>query len=106
MLKGFKNLLYSIPGPLTEVSLPIDTLTKKLKGFAFVTYMIPEHAVKAFSELDGIIFQVGVSLTLCMLGNFSCFCCRLLTFFRNFTFSMNSFRNTISVSNGLDPHQD
>ena len=67
-------LLYSIPGPLTEVSLPIDTLTKKLKGFAFVTYMIPEHAVKAFSELDGIIFQVGVSLMLCLLGNFSCFC--------------------------------
>ena len=59
-------LLYSIPGPLTEVSLPIDSLTKKLKGFAFVTYMIPEHAVKAFSELDGIIFQVGASLTLCM----------------------------------------
>ena len=23
-------------------------------------------------------------LTLCMLGNFSCFCCRLLTFFKNF----------------------
>ena len=26
-------------------------------------------------------FQVG--LTHCMLGNFSCFCCRLLTFFQN-----------------------
>ena len=78
--------MYSIPGPLTEVSLPIDTLTKKMKGFAFVTYMIPEHAVKAFSELDGIIFQVCASLTLCMLGNFSGFCYQLLTFFRNLLF--------------------
>ena len=61
-------LLYSFTGPLTEVSLPIDTLTKKLKGFAFVTYMIPEHAVKAFSELDGIIFQVGASFNALHVG--------------------------------------
>ena len=40
-------------------------------------------------------------LTLCMLGNFSCFCCHLLTFFFKLTFSKNSFMNT--VSNGLDP---
>ena len=46
------------------------------------------------------------SLTLCMLGNFSCFCCRLLTFFSKLTFSKNFFRNTIRVSNGLDPDQD
>ena len=26
--------------------------------------------------------MVGASLTLCMLGNFSCFYCRLLTFFK------------------------
>ena len=43
-------------------------------------------------------------LTLCMLDNFSCFNCRLLTFSKNF-FSKNHFRNTISV-NGLDPDQD
>ena len=36
-----------------------------------------------------------------MLGNFSCFCCRLPIFF-----SKNSFRNTIRVSNSLDPDQD
>ena len=46
-------------GPLTEVHLPVDTLTKKTKGFAFITYMIPEHAVKAFSELDGTSFMVN-----------------------------------------------
>ena len=47
------------PGPLTEVNLPIDTLTKKIKGFAFITYMMPEHAVKAYTELDGTSFQVN-----------------------------------------------
>ena len=38
-----------------------------------------------------------------MLGNFSCFYCRLPT-----SFSNNSFRNgyTIRVLNGLDPDQD
>ena len=41
----------------------------------------------------------------CMLGNFSFFCCRLLTFYK-LTFSKNSFRNTIRVSNRLDPDQD
>ena len=45
------------------------------------------------------------NLILCMLGNFSCFCCRLLTFFK-ISFSKNSFRNTIRVSKGSDPNQD
>ncbi|XP_052219695.1 probable RNA-binding protein 19 isoform X2 [Dreissena polymorpha] len=44
-------------GPLTEVNLPVDSLTKKIKGFAFVTYMMPEHAVKAYTQLDGKVFQ-------------------------------------------------
>ena len=43
--------------------------------------------------------------TLCMLDNFSCFCCPLLTFFK-IIFSKNSLRNTIRVSNGFDPDQD
>ena len=46
----------------------------------------------------------------CMLGNFSCFfcCCLLLSadFFSKLTFSKNSFRNPIRVSNGLDQDQD
>lgn len=37
---------------------PIDNLTKKPKGFAFITYMIPENAVTALAQLDGHIFQV------------------------------------------------
>lgn len=46
------------PGPLAEVHFPIDNLTKKPKGFSFVTYMIPENAVVALAQLDGHIFQV------------------------------------------------
>ena len=44
--------------------------------------------------------------TLCMLGNFSGFCCRLLTFFKIIFFKRTSFRNTIRVTNSLDPDQD
>ena len=40
-------------------------------------------------------------LTLSMLGNFHAFCFRL-----QLTFSKNSFKNTIRVSNRLDPDQD
>ena len=36
-----------------------------------------------------------------MLSTFSCFCCRLLTFFLNYYFI-----DTIRVSNGLEPDQD
>uniref|UniRef100_A0A8D0H2K3 RNA binding motif protein 19 n=1 Tax=Sphenodon punctatus TaxID=8508 RepID=A0A8D0H2K3_SPHPU len=49
--------LFSKYGPLSEIHFPIDSLTKKPKGFAFITYMIPEHAVKAFAEVDGQVFQ-------------------------------------------------
>lgn len=44
-------------GPLSEFHFPIDSLTKRPKGFAFVTYMIPENAISALSQLDGHIFQ-------------------------------------------------
>lgn len=44
-------------GVLTELHLPIDATTKKIKGFAFVTFMFPEHAVQAFNNLDKTDFQ-------------------------------------------------
>ncbi|KAF4528765.1 hypothetical protein B566_EDAN016952 [Ephemera danica] len=44
-------------GPVTEVTVPIDRLSRKCKGFALVTYMIPENAAKAYAELDGTVFQ-------------------------------------------------
>jgi len=49
--------LFSEYGPLTETSLPVDRHTRKQKGFAFITFMMPEHAVAAFSALDGKSFQ-------------------------------------------------
>ncbi|KAM6422714.1 putative RNA-binding protein 19 isoform 1-T4 [Liasis olivaceus] len=49
--------IFSKYGPLSEIHFPIDGLTKRPKGFAFVTYMFPEHAVKAFAEVDGQVYQ-------------------------------------------------
>ena len=49
--------LFSAFGPLAEVTLPVDRLTKKIKGFAFITYVMPENAVEAFGKLDGTSFQ-------------------------------------------------
>ena len=40
-----------------------------------------------------------------MLGNFSCFCCLLLTFFIS-NFLKKSSMKTIRVSNGFGPDQD
>lgn len=36
--------------------MPIDSISRQPKGFATVTFMMPEHAVKAFTELDGTSF--------------------------------------------------
>lgn len=51
------KVLFEPFGPLTEINLPIDRLTKKIKGFGFVTFVMPENAVKAFAELDGKSLQ-------------------------------------------------
>ena len=51
-------------------------------------------------------FNLSFTLTLCMLGNFSCFCCRQCCLFSKLTFSKNSFSNTIRVSNSFDSDQD
>ena len=44
------------------------------------------------------------SLTLCLLGNIACFFLSA-EFFQKTTFSKNSLRNIIRVSNSLDPDQ-
>jgi len=49
--------LFEKYGPLTELNLPVDKNSNRTTGFAFVTFMMPEHAVKVLSELDGKIFQ-------------------------------------------------
>jgi len=49
--------LFEHYGPLTEVTIPVDKEGGHPIGYAFVTFVFPEHAVKAFEELDGSIFQ-------------------------------------------------
>ncbi|XP_034831745.1 LOW QUALITY PROTEIN: probable RNA-binding protein 19 [Maniola hyperantus] len=48
--------LFEKYGPLAEVHMPIDPILRQPKGFATVTFVIPEHAVKAYTELDGTAF--------------------------------------------------
>ncbi|CAF3144105.1 unnamed protein product [Rotaria socialis] len=49
--------LFSPFGRITNINMPIDSLTKQPKGFAHVTFMFPEHALGAFNQLDGHAFQ-------------------------------------------------
>lgn len=56
--KKFIFVVFLLTGPLSETLFPIDSLTKKPKGFAFISYMIPENAVTALAQLDGHVFQV------------------------------------------------
>lgn len=64
----FRNLAYTTTeeelqklfeqfGPVVEVNLPVDKVTRQIKGFGTVTYLMPEHAVKAFNALDGSDFH-------------------------------------------------
>lgn len=64
----FRNLAYTVTeddlqklfepfGPVAEISLPVDLITRQIKGFGTVTFMMPEHAVQAFYELDGTTFH-------------------------------------------------
>ncbi|KAJ2045249.1 Multiple RNA-binding domain-containing protein 1 [Coemansia sp. S16] len=43
-------------GPLSEVHMPISKDTKRPKGFAYVLYLLPEHAVSAYREMDNKVF--------------------------------------------------
>ncbi|KAJ3111200.1 hypothetical protein HDU96_005900 [Phlyctochytrium bullatum] len=49
--------LFAKYGPLSEVHISVDKESKKPRGYAFVLYLLPEHAVKAYSALDKKIFQ-------------------------------------------------
>lgn len=39
------------------MNLPIDKTTRKPKGFGIVMFMMPEHAVRAYTELDGSVLN-------------------------------------------------
>src|SRR5699024_786180 len=51
------NQFFDSHAPPTEVYMPIDSYTKNPKGFAFVTFVFPEHSVNAFNALDQTIFE-------------------------------------------------
>ncbi|KAM7347621.1 putative RNA-binding protein 19 [Cochliomyia hominivorax] len=64
----FRNLAYTVTeddlqklfekyGPVAELNLPVDSVTRQIKGFGTVTYLMPEHAVQAFNKLDGTTFH-------------------------------------------------
>ncbi|KAG0162704.1 Multiple RNA-binding domain-containing protein 1, partial [Apophysomyces sp. BC1034] len=49
--------LFSKYGTLSEVHMPISRDTKQSKGFAYILYLLPEHAIKAYEALDMKTFQ-------------------------------------------------
>ncbi|KAJ9082652.1 Multiple RNA-binding domain-containing protein 1 [Entomophthora muscae] len=44
-------------GPLSEIHMPISRETRKPKGFAYIMYVLPEHALQAYKKLDNSFFQ-------------------------------------------------
>lgn len=49
--------VFSKYGQLTEVHFPIDKNTSMPKGYAYVEFMFPKDATRAYEELNGTIFQ-------------------------------------------------
>ncbi|KAI8645694.1 hypothetical protein BD408DRAFT_411386 [Parasitella parasitica] len=49
--------LFEKYGSLSEVHMPIARDTKKSKGYAYILYLLPEHALKAYQDLDMKTFQ-------------------------------------------------
>lgn len=44
-------------GPLADIKMPVDFETKQHKGYAMVSFVLPEDALKAFNEMDGTVFH-------------------------------------------------
>ena len=67
--------------------LPIGTTRKQLKDTCILNKICTQERI-----------------TICILGNSPCFCCRL-HLFSKLAFSQTTSRNTIGLSNGLYPDQ-
>ena len=65
--------------------------------------VVPGSGYKLFAKIITRRHEY-VKLTLCMIGNFLCFC-RLWIFFQNRIFRKTFFRNTIRLSKNSDPGQ-
>eukprot|EP01135_Chromosphaera_perkinsii_P010054 Nk52_evm1s1999 gene=Nk52_evmTU1s1999 len=46
---------FCVLGPVKSISMSIDPLTKKHKGFCFLEYEVPESAVLALAHMDGVL---------------------------------------------------
>ena len=62
------------------------------------------HQISSNTHLNSSPHKMNVSLPHCMLGNFSCFFV-VCWYFLKSAFWKNSFRNTVRMSNSLDPDQ-
>lgn len=49
--------LFEEYGAISEIHMPIARDTKKSKGYAYILYLLPEHAIKAYEALDMKTFQ-------------------------------------------------
>lgn len=50
------KIYFSKFGPIADISMPVDALGKP-KGFGYVLFVVPEHAVEALTRADGKSFQ-------------------------------------------------
>jgi len=48
---------FKIFGPIADVKMPVDFTTKQHKGYAMISFVLPENALKAFSDMDGTVFH-------------------------------------------------
>lgn len=55
--EGDLRELFEGYGPISEIHIPLSKDLKVGYGIAFVTYLLPEHAINASSVLDGTVFQ-------------------------------------------------
>ena len=67
------------------------------------TFTSEDEVTSTLEHKETTVIPSGM-LILCMLGNFVCFFV-VYGFFLKLTFSKKSFRNTIRMSNSLDPDQ-
>ena len=84
-------------------SLILSTLRLKVKLARFYAFF---HKKKSLCYKMTHYFADVLYLSICMLGNCSCFYFRLLTFLKIKFLKIKPPRTTIRVSNSLDPDQD
>ena len=91
-----------------DQTAPIGAVCSGSTLFAYIlnSSVILDNYLQQTTLADNIFFLARPSF-LCMLGNFSCFCCRLLTFYKiNFfkKFFQELYQNVKQFVSRLDGH--